>query len=91
MKKIIVRLECQEFMDPRPHYEYLLIDDTPKGIKGIEEFILDMNARWSGGVYSPVYEILTDAQVRAFIRSRDIEPTTVFGISKQLGFKEGEY
>lgn len=91
MKKIIVRLQVHEYNDLYPYYEHRLIDNTEEALNGIREFINHMNTHWSGGTYSQDFKVLTDAEAKAFLRSRDIESSMVANTAEQLGFNEGEY
>lgn len=85
MKKVIVKLTVHEYMDMYPHYEHRMIEDTEEGRKGIEDFINHMNTHWSGGTISTDYQVLTDAQAKAFLNSKDINPDMVETVRKELG------
>lgn len=91
MKKVIVRLSIQEYMDMYPHYEHRLIDNTEEALNAVREFIDHMNTHWSGGVYSQEIKVLTDAEAKAFLRDWCIDSDVVDDIAKQLGFEEGGY
>lgn len=95
MKRVIVKLQIQEFMDLYPHSEHRIIDNTPEGIKGIEDFIQHMNTHWSGGVISTEYKILTESETKAFLKHllRDDHHTIdeIRDLVEELGLNEFKY